>query len=416
VQDASTGASQSLTNIYTRCWFYGANSTAAVVLGVGNTRTFEQCVWENCQAPAVSGDGAWSIYFRGCNFEVMDPGGTGDCLLYLDYNAGLGQPSHAFMEGCYFTNNAGARGWTNWDAIAYAYGSACTVSITNCRGALATSYLCKDNSAAYDTEQVGNRGLWLANYNSFTGYPGTAGDYRRSVYMHLHTIDPAIIMQPRSAVDTRWWLGITEDAGGTDNDPFEIGTGTTKGSNVAVSLASTGKLTANAGLAVKNGAASAGYIDWFEDSDVDSAAFVRESMAIVDLTNAQIKDLSDTPIALVAAPGAGKWLEFCGASLWLDYGSNALTESSSPDDLCIEYNSGTGPAASATITASGFITAAADTGAFALPVSVAGTAASSIVNKNLALVNTGTDYTGNASNDTVIRVIVRYRIHSGLGL
>ena len=60
--------------------------------------------------------------------------------------------------------------------------------------------------------------------------------------------------------------------------------------------------------------------------------------------------------------------------------------------------------------------AAADTMAFAVPVSVAGTAASALVNKNLALINTGGDYTGNASNDTVLRVIVNYRIHDSLGL
>jgi hypothetical protein len=177
-----------------------------------------------------------------------------------------------------------------------------------------------------------------------------------------------------------------------------------------------GTLTVNGGIVSKNGPISAGYIDICPDSDVSTDVAIRETLIIVDLSNAQIKDLADTPVELVPAPGEGKWLELCGASLWLDYGTNGLTEADSPDDLCIEYDNGTGPAASAPIVASGFITAAADTGAFAIPVSLAGTAAASIVNKNLVLVNTGTDYTGNAAEDTVMRVIVRYRVHSGLGL
>lgn len=167
------------------------------------------------------------------------------------------------------------------------------------------------------------------------------------------------------------------------------------------------------GLSLRNAGTSSGYQRFYADTDIDSAAYVEESIAIVDLAAAAIKDLADTPIQLVAAPGSGRWLEFCGASLWLDYTAPALAEPSSPDDLCIEYDSGTGPAASATIVASGFITATADTGAFAIPVSVAGVATTSIVNKNLALVNTGTDYTDGGS---ALRVIVRYRVHSGLGL
>jgi hypothetical protein len=188
------------------------------------------------------------------------------------------------------------------------------------------------------------------------------------------------------------------------------------GEVVRLQLDQNGLLKALAGLQVSNGATSAGWLDFYEDSDVDAAAYVRESIAIVDLTNANLKDLADTAVTLVAAPGAGKFLEFCGASLWLDYGSNALTEPSSPDDLRISYTNDAGAAASADIVASGFITATADTGAFAIPVSLAGTAATSLVNKALVLVNTGADYGGNAANDTVMRVIVRYRIHSGLGL
>jgi len=249
VQDTATGASQSLTSTWTRCWFYSANSTAAVVLGAGNTRTFENCVWENCQAPAISAVGAWGVYLKACCFELMDPGGTGDALIYMDYNTPLGQPTHVFMDGCYFSNNANSRGWTNWDSIAYAAGSACYLTITRSRGALGGSYLSKDSLGAYDEAQVWNRGLYMSVDNAYTGYSGGAAtlhDYRRVPSMTIHTIDPAIVFQPRSLGDTRYWMGVTEDADGVDDDFFEIGTGTTKGSNVKVRVSSTGIVTAPA--------------------------------------------------------------------------------------------------------------------------------------------------------------------------
>lgn len=133
-------------------------------------------------------------------------------------------------------------------------------------------------------------------------------------------------------------------------------------------------------------------------------------LSTVNLTNAQIKDLADTPVDLVAAPGAGYVLEFLHATLILNYGSNALTEPSTPDDLVIQYGSGTD--VSASIVASGFITATADTIAVSIPVSVAGTASASISNDELELFNTGGDYTGNAGADTTMTVITAYRIHA----
>jgi len=206
------------------------------------------------------------------------------------------------------------------------------------------------------------------------------------------------------------WLCLTASGGGTPGTWMDI------------------VQAASQGFVIKNGATSAGYVDLYEDSDdgTNKVRLAGQTLAAdansfcvytkqVDLSNANIKALA-AGVELVAAPGAGRWLELVSASFWLDYGSEALAEPSSPDDLAIEYDTGTGPAASATIVASGFITAAADTMAFAVPVSVAGTAASALVNKNLALINTGGDYTGNASNDTVLRVIVNYRIHDSLGL
>jgi hypothetical protein len=140
---------------------------------------------------------------------------------------------------------------------------------------------------------------------------------------------------------------------------------------------------------------------------------------ITDLTNANIKALAATPIELVAAPGANKIIEFISAYLFLDYGSEVLAEPSAPDDLAIEYDDGTGQQI-ATWDTTGFITSSADAIEQVNAGSVGGGAsavtAAANVNKNIALINTGGNYTGNASADTAMRVVVTYRIHDSLGL
>ncbi len=163
----------------------------------------------------------------------------------------------------------------------------------------------------------------------------------------------------------------------------------------------------------------------------DSAGFIRNNndhletqfgvgitaslqIASVDLTNAQIKDLADTPVELVAAPGVGKLLEFVSAILILDFGTNALVESA--DNLVIEYDTGAAVAVSEVIEMTGFIDQTADTITRAIPVKDPIDASADIVNKNLALFNNGGDFTGNNAADTTMRVIVSYRIHTSLGL
>lgn len=135
----------------------------------------------------------------------------------------------------------------------------------------------------------------------------------------------------------------------------------------------------------------------------------------VDLTNANLKDLADTPIELVATHGAGTIIEVISALLILDYGSNALTEPSAPDDLALEYDNGDG-AQIITWDSTGLITATADTIEQVNVASVAAFASASNVNKNVVLLNTGGDYEGNAGNDTTMRVIINYRVHTSLGL
>jgi hypothetical protein len=132
-----------------------------------------------------------------------------------------------------------------------------------------------------------------------------------------------------------------------------------------------------------------------------------------NLTSAQVKALKATPIALTAAPGADKFIQLIGATLVLDYGSNAFTESS--DDLVIEYET-SGVDATAAITSNGFLTATADTLAVAVPAAIAGAATASFNGKKLMLLNSGDgEIAGNAANDSQLTVQVTYAVHT-LGL
>lgn len=133
--------------------------------------------------------------------------------------------------------------------------------------------------------------------------------------------------------------------------------------------------------------------------------------ATVTLTNSQIKNLRATPITLVAAPGAGKWVEFISGWLALDYGSNALTESA--DNMAVKYIDGSGAVASQTIEATNFIDATADTHTNILPKIDVIAASANVVNKALVLHNIGDgEFGGNAANDTTMKAYVCYRVHT----
>ena len=129
----------------------------------------------------------------------------------------------------------------------------------------------------------------------------------------------------------------------------------------------------------------------------------------VELTNAQIKDLHDTPVSLVSAPGANKFLEFVSAILILDYGSNVLVEDA--DNLVIEYIT-SGADVTASIECTGFIDQAVDQMALINAAGIATDAASDIVNNGLQLYNPNDDFTGNAGADTTMTVKIAYRIHA----
>jgi len=82
--------------------------------------------------------------------------------------------------------------------------------------------------------------------------------------------------------------------------------------------------------------------------------------AEVEISAAEILDLFATPKELVAAPGAGKLLEFISLLLAYDWGTVAYTIGTA-GDLQVKYTDGSGVAVSTTRAATGFLDAVADT-------------------------------------------------------
>lgn len=82
--------------------------------------------------------------------------------------------------------------------------------------------------------------------------------------------------------------------------------------------------------------------------------------AYVEITPAQLRALRATPITLVAAPGAGKFVELVAMHAWLDYGTTAHNApTNANDDISARYTDGNGTQV-ATLEATGFVNATAD--------------------------------------------------------
>ena len=144
-----------------------------------------------------------------------------------------------------------------------------------------------------------------------------------------------------------------------------------------------------------------------ESNGLSSGSFALDTVqvATVSLTNAELKDLAANPKELVAAPGAGKFIEFLGATLFHDYGSEVLTGNHA---MTIGLDDGT-VAVAAEIAHGDFAHKDGDH-VYSVKAAVAfNDTAANTLNKNLAL-KSADAYGGNASDNTVWTVHVAYRI------
>ncbi len=117
------------------------------------------------------------------------------------------------------------------------------------------------------------------------------------------------------------------------------------------------------------------------------------------LTAAQMMLLEGTAVTLVPAPGADKVIQPISIMAIIDYGSEVLAEPSAPDDLEIVYNAAGGASIADII--GDFVILSADSLIVPLVKALAGVAVTGLVNKAIVLDNTGSNYTGNATGDTV---------------
>ena len=137
------------------------------------------------------------------------------------------------------------------------------------------------------------------------------------------------------------------------------------------------------------------------------AVYVR--MASVEIISAEILLLATTQIELIPAPGADKVIQVLSCSMILDYGTNVFTEPSAPDDLEVVYDTAGGESIADVV--GDFVVLSADSIAQPQIKAVAGVAASGMVNKAVVLDNNGSNYGGNAGDDTTITVKLSYVIH-----
>lgn len=177
---------------------------------------------------------------------------------------------------------------------------------------------------------------------------------------------------------------------------------------VTVATAS-GSIVGNSVLRTQNQAAlyeSDGIATWYNFTAAPTVF-----TATVSITNAQLKAIRATPITLVQAQGTGTVVELVGGLAILDYGSNALTETS--DNLVVRYNNGSGVVVSDVIESGGFIDATADTATSIVAVKDAAVAKSGNENKALVLHNNGDgEFGGNAGADTTLRVKISFSVHT----
>lgn len=133
--------------------------------------------------------------------------------------------------------------------------------------------------------------------------------------------------------------------------------------------------------------------------------------AMLVLTNAQIKALRATPITVVAAPGAGKYILPISASIEMIYGGTNAFTSAANDVLGLKWKDGT-TSTLLTGAVQALVQATASAMGIFLPLTASNVAKANVDNQALVVHNiTASEVAGNAAADNTMNLVVKYSVH-----
>ena len=89
-------------------------------------------------------------------------------------------------------------------------------------------------------------------------------------------------------------------------------------------------------------------------------SYLKVKEASVTITTAQLLALNATPIEVIAAPGAGYFIDFLGATIWYDYNSAAYAGIAAGENLVFRQTDGSGAVVSSEVETVGLLDATAD--------------------------------------------------------
>jgi hypothetical protein len=131
----------------------------------------------------------------------------------------------------------------------------------------------------------------------------------------------------------------------------------------------------------------------------------------VVLTAAQVKALRATPITIVAAPGAGKFINVVTMAWKLTYGGTSAFTAAVGQTIPLAYTNVSGTPLATSGFSNSSITATSNQIGYAVMTNSLGIASTSRENQPIVAYNSSaTEITGNAANDNTITVSVTYQI------